>query len=106
MSALLYSLDRYLGELAAQGGLVSRKHRRAFPVVADRARLADSLVRQLAALGLERRERPPLDLGAYLATRYSAEATPGPRPESEAGADHAPGAAIASGGRGDAEASP
>jgi hypothetical protein len=59
---MLDSLDRYLFELAAQGGLVNRRNRRAFAIVADRMRVADSLTRQLGAVGLDRVERPPLDL--------------------------------------------
>ena len=42
---VLDSLDRYLFELAAQGGLVNRRNRRAFAIVADRMRVADSLTR-------------------------------------------------------------
>lgn len=41
-------------ELAGSDVLASRKHRRLFPVVEQRMRIADSLARQLQALGLER----------------------------------------------------
>ena len=68
---VLDSLDRYLFELAAQGGLVNRRNRRAFAIVADRMRVADSLTRQLATLGLDRQERPPQDLASYLAQRHA-----------------------------------
>jgi hypothetical protein len=83
---LLDSLDRYVFELAAQDGLVSRRDRRAFAVVADRMRTADSLARQLAALGLDRAERPPQDLASYLAQRAAAVPDPperGPEPDGD-----------------------
>jgi hypothetical protein len=73
---VLDSLDRYLFELAGLGGLVNRRNRRAYSIVADRMRVADSLTRQLQALGLDRVERPPVDLTAYLASRPSAPAPP------------------------------
>lgn len=67
---ILDSLDRYIFELAESGGLVSRRTRKAFAVVADRMRVADSLTRQLQALGLERRSRPAPSLQDYLRARY------------------------------------
>lgn len=51
---ILDSLDRYLFELAEIGGLVNRRNRKAFAVVQDRMRVADSLTRQLQALGMDR----------------------------------------------------
>jgi hypothetical protein len=81
---VLDSLDRYLFELAGIGGLVNRRNRRAYSIVADRQRVADSLTRQLATLGLDRVDRPPVDLTAYLASRPSAPApseAPEPVPE-------------------------
>jgi len=75
---VLDSLDRYLFELAAQGGLVNRRNRRAFAIVADRMRVADSLTRQLATLGLDRQERPPQDLASYLAQRHAGTPTSEP----------------------------
>ncbi len=51
---ILDSLDRYLFELAESGGLVNRRNRKAFAVVQDRMRVADSLSRQLQALGMDR----------------------------------------------------
>jgi hypothetical protein len=76
---MLDSLDRYLFELAAQGGLVNRRNRRAYSIVADRMRVADSLTRQLQALGLDRVERPPVALQEYLARR-SSESPPDAEP--------------------------
>jgi hypothetical protein len=66
---LLDSIDRYVIELAFQEGLVSRRHRAAFQVVADRMRVADGLARQLQALGLEAPQPATPDLAAYLARR-------------------------------------
>ncbi len=54
---ILDSLDRYLFELAESGGLINRRNRKAFAVVQDRMRVADSLTRQLQALGTERQTR-------------------------------------------------
>jgi hypothetical protein len=64
---ILSSLDAFLFQLASSGrGLVNRRGRYAYRIVHDRLRVADSLVKQLATLGLDRVERPPLDLGTYL----------------------------------------
>ena len=68
---VLSSLDHYLFELAGSGGLVNRRKRVAFGVVEQRARLADSLTRQLEALGLDRAGPKAMDLNTYLAERYS-----------------------------------
>jgi hypothetical protein len=68
---VLHSLDRYLFDLATQDGLVNRRNRRAFAIVADRKRVADGLARQLQALGLERHEPRAPDLQAYLASRQT-----------------------------------
>jgi hypothetical protein len=67
---LLASLDRYVFELAERGGLVNRTSRRAFSVLDSRMRLADSLARQVQALGLERRTKPSLSLTEYVAAQY------------------------------------
>jgi len=86
---LLASLDAYVFELAGQGGLANRKHRRVFPVVLDRMRVADGLARQLQTLGLDRQERPPVDLSTYLAQRRSSGVRAEPQ-VTQAGDDHAP----------------
>jgi len=67
---LLDSLDRYVFELAEGGGLVSRRTRKAFAVVSDRMRVADSLTRQLQALGLERKAPRTPSLAEYIRERY------------------------------------
>lgn len=81
---LLDTLDAELLALAEAGGLV--EDRGAVPLVGDRVKVADSLVRQLTALGLARRTRSAPSLSAYLAQRQAggpangggapAEATP------------------------------
>jgi hypothetical protein len=86
---ILSSLDSFLFALAGSGrGLVNRRGRYAYRIVNDRMRVADSLVKQLATLGLDRQERPAIDLTTYLAQRRSS----GARAESQAtqvGDDHA-----------------
>jgi hypothetical protein len=47
---ILSSIDAYLFELAGADGLASCKHRRLFPVVEQRMRIADGLARQLQTL--------------------------------------------------------
>ena len=84
---VLDSLDRYLFELASLDGLANRRNRRAYSIVADRMRVADSLTRQLATLGLDRVERPPVDLGTYLSARRSSGSPPDA--ERTEGASHA-----------------
>jgi hypothetical protein len=71
---LLSTLDSYCFELAATGGLVSRKHRQAFPVVEQRARLADSLVRQLQTLGIDRKAPPVQTLAEIIDAAKTAHA--------------------------------
>lgn len=77
---LLDSLDRYVFLLAQQDGLVNRRNRRAYAVVAERMRVADGLTRQLQALGLERRAKEIPKLEEYVARRYGQdEARDAPR---------------------------
>jgi hypothetical protein len=72
---ILLSLDSFLFALAGSGrGLVNRRGRYAYRIVSDRMRVADSLVKQLSTLGLDRQERPPIDLSTYLAQRRSSDA--------------------------------
>jgi hypothetical protein len=67
---VLSSIDAYLFQMASADGLVSRKHRRVFPIVEQRMRVADTLARQLAALGLERVPQRVQTLDAYIASKY------------------------------------
>jgi hypothetical protein len=57
--------------LMERGSLINAKRRSVYPIVRERQQLVDSLARLLSALGLERRKKPPLDLGSYLAQRGS-----------------------------------
>lgn len=75
---LLQHLDAELLALAEAGALVDPRDHRAVPLVADRTRVADGLLRQLQALGLERRARQPASLSQYLARRRPANGPPAP----------------------------
>jgi hypothetical protein len=78
---VLSSLDAFLFQLASSGqGLVNRRGRFAYRIVNDRMRVADSLTRQLQTLGLDRIERPPVDLGTYLSARRSSGSAPDAEP--------------------------
>jgi hypothetical protein len=71
---ILSSLDAFLFQLASSGqGMVNRRGRYAYRIVSDRMRVADGLARQLQTLGLERLERPAIDLTTYLAQRRSSD---------------------------------
>ena len=63
---MLASVDRFLLQ---QPSIVNKSRRQLFPVVLERQRLADALVRYLEALGLRRRTPEPVDLDGYLAAR-------------------------------------
>jgi hypothetical protein len=56
-------VDRYLWEIASTFGVVDGKQRKLLSLVTERARLADSFLRQLQLLGLERRtpKAPTID---------------------------------------------
>lgn len=60
-------LDAYLMGLST---LTDRKRKAVLPVVRERTQLADSLVRNLQILGLERKKKT-LNLGTYLAEKYN-----------------------------------
>lgn len=78
---ILSSLDAFIAELAGSGrGLVNRRARFAYRIVHDRRSVADSLVKQLQALGLDRLARPPVDLSQYLAERRPAASAPDAAP--------------------------
>jgi hypothetical protein len=72
---ILNSIDRYVFDLASSEGLASRKYRRAWPIVEQRMRIADTLRAQLVALGLDRVSAPPMDLNAYIAQKYGTNGT-------------------------------
>jgi hypothetical protein len=62
-----------------RGSLINAKRRAIYPIIRERQQLVDSLARLLSALGLERRQKPPIDLSTYLSQRQSSglETRPG-----------------------------
>jgi hypothetical protein len=64
---ILDSIDAWL---LAQPTLINARKRSLLPAVRERGQLADSLLRLLLALGLERRARKVPDLAEYLRSRY------------------------------------
>jgi hypothetical protein len=85
---ILDSLDAWL---LAQPSLVNKRTRSVLPIVRERQALADGLARYLQALGLDRAERPPVDLGTYLSQRPSSAPTAGsetPQGRDDHGPDH------------------
>jgi hypothetical protein len=65
---VLDSIDNWLLQ---QPSLINARKRCLFPVVLQRQQLADSLLRHLSALGLERKAKQVTDLRTYLAERES-----------------------------------
>jgi len=80
---MLSTIDRYIFDLAATEGLTSRKHRKAWPVVETRARLAESFARQLQMIGLDRVTAPAQDLNSYIAAKYGQNGDVAETPEKE-----------------------
>jgi hypothetical protein len=70
---LLTSLDDWLSR---QPSIVNVKKRQLLPIVLQRQTLADSLLRHLAALGLERKPRPVESLEEYIARKAKDVRTP------------------------------
>jgi hypothetical protein len=66
---IVESLDRWL---LAQKSLINKSRRTVFPIVLQRASLADGLARYMTMLGLERRSRP----GPTLADRLAQSQAP------------------------------
>ncbi len=64
--ALLDSVDAFLLQLPSP---VDKRHRRVWPVVLDRSRLAAQLEGTLARLGLQRREKDVPSFDKYLAEK-------------------------------------
>jgi hypothetical protein len=63
---LVHSIDNYLLSL---GGLVNRRKRSLWPIVKERTALADSLARYVAMLGLQKKQKPVMDLCSYLESK-------------------------------------
>lgn len=72
-------LDHLDAALFARTSLVKGKQAKAVGLVADRMKVADSLVRSLLSLGLERKPTILPALGAYVTGKYGGE-TPGGGP--------------------------
>ena len=68
---ILDYIDGYI--LACGNSIINARKRALFPVVRERAQLADSFARQLAMLGLERRTKPVQDLASYLSSTDAEE---------------------------------
>jgi hypothetical protein len=63
-----FLLDAVDGWLLSQETFINRRKRALFPIVLEREKLADSLARRLAQLGLERVPKAVPSLAEYLAT--------------------------------------
>jgi hypothetical protein len=66
---LLSSVDCYIAELGS--AIINKRNRCLFPIVLQRQQLADSHLRQLTALGLERRQKPIQSLQDYIAGKVA-----------------------------------
>ena len=72
---ILRAIDGWLFEKLAKHGpnaVVHGRDRRLYPIVSERIRVADSLMRTLEKLGLERRSPPAPTLEAYVEEAYGA----------------------------------
>jgi hypothetical protein len=67
--------------LVKQASLVDKRHKQLFPIVQQRAALADSLLRQLSALGLGRKAKHVQSLSDYLAAHREPSETARSEPE-------------------------
>jgi len=86
---MVQSVDNYLLSL---GSLVNRRKRALWPVVRERAALADSLAKYMTMLGLEKRKPPAKPLREFLAERSASPDAPSPdedAPPAEASANEA-----------------
>jgi hypothetical protein len=66
----LQSVDAWLIARTARTGIVGGRSPRVLNVAIQRQRMADSLARQLQALGLEKKKAPTLNLHQYVAEKY------------------------------------
>lgn len=84
---LLDSIDAWLFR---QTNLVDRRKRQVIGAVVQRTKIADSLVKKLETLGLDRKAKPIQDLASYLDEAVSEEEGDGEDGGGGAGADDAP----------------
>ena len=68
---LLDGVDNFL---LSQRSLINKRKRALLPIVRERTALAESYVRHLQMLGLEKRQPPAMDLQAYLRQRGAEKA--------------------------------
>ena len=61
---VLHTIDAYLFGLG--GGMVNKRSKKLFSVVMERMRVAETLTRQLQAIGLEKKKAPPVSLQSYV----------------------------------------
>lgn len=87
---LLTHLDNFLVTLPS---IVNRRKRSVFPIVEQRMRIADALLKHLQVLGLDRVAAPIVDLHTYISTQPE---DPSPADESPQGSieNTAPGAIL------------
>ncbi len=78
---LLDSIDAWLLQ---QPSLINHRKRSVHPAVTQRTQLADSLIKSLSLLGLEKKSRPPLSLSDYLNGSKATPQTPANTKEEEA----------------------
>jgi hypothetical protein len=81
-------LDHADAFVLQQGNLINKRRRALYPIVEQRQRLSDSLLKSLQALGLERRGKPVQDLHEYLlekAAEMQAEGAKAAEPEGDHG---------------------
>lgn len=72
-------LDHLDAHLLSKASLLKGRESKAIPLVADRQKVADSLVRSLLSLGLDRRPAVLPALTSYVSGKYGGE-TPGGGP--------------------------
>ncbi len=68
---LLDGVDNFI---LSQRSLINKRKRALLPIVRERTALAESYVRHLQMLGLEKRQPPAMDLQAYLRQRTAEKA--------------------------------
>ncbi len=74
---ILSSLDRYI--FSAKNAIVNTQSRKVYTCIGDRMRIADSLTRQLSAVGLTKRDRAALTIREYVESKEESEAAPADR---------------------------
>jgi hypothetical protein len=68
---LLHITDKWILS-QGEAGIINRRNKSLYPIIAQRQALANSLAGYMSQLGLEKRQRPILALSEYLAEREAA----------------------------------